>query len=208
MAKIAESRSTVRKMVVFFDICSSTKILEDLIRTENEEKWRELLVAQKNFLKRRRDKHGFNMYKFLGDGWVLLFPTDVSGGELMAFLRSTSDHYVKLYRRKIKPLLTVPIDNVGLTFGIDRGTLLVMTMNVRREYAGRALNIAARLQSSIGQQKESHPENKVLMSNSVYVAIASEVRSIYRIDAVRRELKNISGGENYLCKKLWLHASP
>jgi len=206
MAKIGQYRPTVRKIVVFFDICSSTKILEDLIRTENEEKWRDLLIAQKNFLRQRRVNYGFDMYKFLGDGWVLLFPTDASGGELMALLRSISDHYVKLYRRKIKPLLTVPIANVGLTFGIDGGTLLVMTMNARREYAGRALNVAARLQSSIAQRKERHPENKVLLSNNLYATFKDKrkIQGEYKIWRVRRVLKNISGGEDYRCLKVEL----
>ena len=198
---------TVRKIVVFFDICSSTMILEDLLQTENEEKWRKLLIRLKEFLRARRKSLQFSIYKFLGDGWVLLFPIDVDGVALMAFLKELNNHYLRHYKKRIEPWLTRDVPNVGLTCGIDRGRLLKMIMNKRKEYAGRPLNVAARLQGSIGQ-KDKHPECKVLMSNSVYNEIADQIRDTYLINSVRRTLKNISGESGYRCRKLWLNKPP
>jgi hypothetical protein len=41
----------LQKIVVFFDFCSSTTILEDLLRSENERQWRDVLIEIKDFLR-------------------------------------------------------------------------------------------------------------------------------------------------------------
>lgn len=86
---------------------------------------------------------------------------------------------------------------------MDCGTLVRMVMNGRHEYIGRPLNIAARLQSAIGDNDDS-PQGKVLMSNSVYATIQKDLSENYKVRPARRTLKNISGGKDYRCKKLWL----
>jgi len=58
---------------VFFDICSSTTILEDLLRTDNQVRWRNLLILLKKFLSAEAKTQPFLLYKFIGDGWILLF---------------------------------------------------------------------------------------------------------------------------------------
>ena len=72
------------------------------------------------------------------------------------------------------------------------------------EYIGRALNVAARLQSSIAQATEKNPEGKVLMSNPVYTELRDNIRGTYKVFKTTRVLKNISNGEEYLCKKIVL----
>ena len=62
-----------RKIVVFFDICSSTTTLEALLRTETEECWRDLVIVIKNFLFKEGEHCHFLIYKFWDDSWVLLF---------------------------------------------------------------------------------------------------------------------------------------
>jgi len=67
-----------KKIVVFFDICSSTLILEDLVRTENQKLWRDLLIGLKKYLRKKHSSVGFDC-TIPRDGWILLFdprPTD------------------------------------------------------------------------------------------------------------------------------------
>ena len=69
MTDKSENIRVAKKIVVFFDICSSTSILEDLIRTENQKLWRDLLIEFKEYLVKQQSSVGFVIYKFLGDGW-------------------------------------------------------------------------------------------------------------------------------------------
>ena len=76
MTEPAEAPTIVQKYVLVFDFCSSTSILEDLIRSENQQSWRDLLIGIKKFLFAERDAHRIEIYKFIGDGWILLFDPD------------------------------------------------------------------------------------------------------------------------------------
>jgi hypothetical protein len=49
MTRENDEMSEVQATVLVFDICSSTDILEDLHRTENVYKWRNLLIRLKGF---------------------------------------------------------------------------------------------------------------------------------------------------------------
>ena len=76
-------------------------------------------------------------------------------------------------------------------------------MNQQREYFGRPINVASRLQGSI-KDKDSNPQYKVLMPKSVYANLGDEIKSKYSSQPVTRTLRNISGGEKFLCMKLKL----
>ena len=56
----------------------------------------------------------FEMYKFLGDGWVLLFDTDVEGEKLMRFLRRLCERYNHLYKNRVDHHLEATPAIVGL----------------------------------------------------------------------------------------------
>lgn len=203
---MANKKVTIRtrkRLVVVFDICSSTLILEDLIRTENQNRWRELLNLQKNFLRIKRERYEYEMYKFLGDGWILLFQPNVDGTKLVHFLKLLSRHFSKRFTEYIEPALNSNISPIGLTVGIDKGTLIPILMNQQREYFGRPLNVASRLQGSI-KDKDSNPQYKVLMPKSVYAGFGDAIKSKYSTQQVTRTLRNISGGERFLCMKLKL----
>lgn len=192
-------------MVVFFDICSSTLIFDDLVMTENQKLWRNLLIDLKSYLRRERSSVEFEMYKFLGDGWILLFDPRPAGLEIFRFFEDLSDTFLSLYRRHIKNVLTIRIPVVGLTFGMDIGSCIRIVMNKQPEYTGRPLNVAARLQGAIGQRGKKLG-NKVLLSNNLY-ATFNDKRKIgrkYKVWRVRRVLKNISGGKYYYCVKVEL----
>ena len=132
------------KMVLVLDICSSTLILEDLLRTENEEKWRNLLILLKEFLRKESESHRFDIYKFVGDGWILLFDPTFNTKILFDLLKRLCEKYEKLFIESIEPVLSIDIQNKGITFGLDKGTLVRIVMNGKVEYIGRPVNLAAR----------------------------------------------------------------
>ena len=203
MTSKSEQAEVVKKIVVFFDICSSTSILEDLVKTENQKLWRDLLIELKDYLRNKRSSLRFELYKFLGDGWVLLFERRPDGLEIFEFFEALSDKFLSLYRRDIENVLNIRIPNVGLTFGMDIGSCIQFVMNHQPEYMGRPLNVAARLQSTIGQ-RDSKPQNKTLLSNNLYATFGDKrkIQRKYKVWRVTRKLKNISGGEDYCCVKV------
>ena len=205
----SEPVEVVRKIVVFFDICSSTTILEDLVRTENQKCWRNLLIGLKDYLRRKQSSAGFELYKFLGDGWILLFDPQPEGLKIFQFLENLSDKFFSLYRLHIRAVLAIRISTVGFTFGMDIGSCIKFVMKGQREeyieYIGRPLNVAKRLQDSVGQ-KDEKPQKKGLVSRPLFATFTDrrEIKRKYTVLYARRQLKNISGGENYRCLKVEL----
>lgn len=203
--KTSEPKTT-EKTVVVFDICSSTVILEDLMLNEKLKRWRDLLIGFKNFLRTESADVGFEIYKFLGDGWILLFPLDVNGDALIQFLANLNNKFRNLYR-KVDAVLTTRVPTVGLTFGIDKGTLMYLIMNKKREYIGRPLNIAVRLQGSL-KDNDDNPQYKGLVSRTVYDEFNKDTKRrlvrTHKVVKVKRKLRNIARGDNYRCMKLRL----
>ena len=78
----------MRKVVVVIDICASTSILEDLKQTDNLTPWRSLLIELKDSMLEQAvsKRPGLEVYKFIGDGWIVLLPTDVSQDGVAEFL--------------------------------------------------------------------------------------------------------------------------
>lgn len=198
---------TKEYLVVVFDICSSTTILENLTLSGDKELWCEILVGLQRYLRNQRSKLHYKIYNFIGDGWILLFPTDIRGDILIPFLKGLSDEYYTLYKRILHPILSVTPQQIGLTFGVDSGILYMMKMDKRTEYAGISLNIASRLQGSIGQ-KDRNPANKVLTSKRVYKTMAKYIRANYVVKKAERKLRNVMGGEKFLCRKISLFKKP
>lgn len=206
MTRKTSEPKTVTKTVVVFDICSSTTILENLQLNERLKRWRNLIIGMKNFLRTEAPEVGFKIYKFIGDGWILLFPEDFGGDELIQFLSKLSKEFRYLYR-KVDSVLTTRISTIGLTFGIEKGTLIYLTMNKKPEYIGRPLNVATRLQSSL-KVKDKNPQYKGLISRVVYDDFSREtkrkLKKTHKIVKVERDLQNIAGGNKYPCMKLRL----
>src|SRR6266404_8338990 len=98
MSRKSDPITTVHRIVVAFDICSSTMILEDLLRTENERRWRNLLIGLKKELVLQAKHMQFELYKFVGDGWILLFEeTRTSGPALIRLLQVLAARYQHLF---------------------------------------------------------------------------------------------------------------
>ncbi|HEY4678906.1 MAG TPA: hypothetical protein VIJ01_17195 [Candidatus Angelobacter sp.] len=89
MTRAQDKPETARRVVIVFDISSSTTILEDLKRSDNLTVWRDFHVNLKTFLLRKTDpmEMEMEMYKFMGDGWILLFQPNVHSGALFEFLK-------------------------------------------------------------------------------------------------------------------------
>lgn len=203
MTEIFEDLTIENKIVVTFDICSSSDIIEDLSLTGNLKAMRNLLINMKKFLRKNAKIIGFEIYKFTGDGWILLFPQDVKGKYIMDFLKKLSVHFKKLIKRVIDLLESKP-DIIGITFGIERGPLIKIKMMGKEEYIGRTINVACRLQNSI-KDKDHHPAYKVLVSKHAFKEFLEGLDE-YRPIQVKRKLRNIRDGREYRCMKLHLFA--
>ena len=188
-------------VVVAFDMCSSSNIIEDLTRTDSLPAYDRLLKNLRLWLFNNAKKFNFAVYKFTGDGWILLFPSSlITGEDLMSFLVKLScRHY--LFRRKFidEHLESIP-NTTGLTFGIDMGRVRKIMFGNEIEFVGRALNVACRLQAAV-KDKGSAPDYRCLFSRKVFTTYLKEVHG-YKYFPVERSLRNISGGERYRCVKV------
>jgi class 3 adenylate cyclase len=188
---------TVRRVVVVFDISSSTTILEDLKRTDNLTVWRDFHIALKTFLLGKVDLMDMELYKFMGDGWILLFQPQVHSGALFEFLNSLSSFVMFQFVRVHRLLQKYP-EPTGLTFGIDTGELIRLEMNDQIEYLGRAINVAARLQAEAKRFAGSAMSNVALFSKASFNSLQPYDPYVgARNETV--ELRNISGGKQFPC---------
>jgi len=182
--------SRVRHLVVVFDICSSTTILEDLKRTDNLGAWRNLLIYLKDYLLEKGATLEMNLYKFIGDGWVLLFPNDVPKTELCNLLSELCKAYEAQFDASIKPLLSQEPSPIGLMFGIDAGELIRLELNGQFEYVGRAINVSSRLQSYT-KELPGGPRNKVIFSKNSFNSPAPPPTGL-EAERIKVSLRNIS----------------
>ena len=179
-----------RHLVVVFDICSSTTILEDLKRTDNLAAWRDLLLEMKANLQQEGPQLAMCLYKFIGDGWVLLFPDNVPKKDLCGWLSRFSEWYQGQFERAIRPLLLQEPSPIGLMFGIDAGELIRLELNEQTEYLGRAINVASRLQAQT-KDLRGGPSYKALFSRNSFNSPAPPPRDI-AVETTKVSLRNIS----------------
>jgi len=189
-----------KKIVVAFDICSSTSIIEDLHKTENIIKWRDFLIWIEDYLHAKSKEYDFNIYKFTGDGWILLFNPDTPGENLVNFIQGFCNQFKARYKRKIEDFLETPPTLSGVNFGIDRGSLIGFIMNRKTEFVGRAINVACRLQGAI-KDKDKSPQYKALITKPLYQELRSSFKGLKRTRA-RRKLRNIAEGNEVHCMKI------
>lgn len=195
MTREAEKLDVVRRLVIVFDICSSTAILEDLKRTDNFSRWRNLLIHLKKELCNIADENGMEIYKFIGDGWILLLPPRLSKRLVCKFLDDISHCYADRFDTTIRLVLEQRPPTEGLTFGIGRGDLIRITMNHRTEYLGRPINVAARLQAGV-KALPGAPSYRALFSLAAFNALPG---TAVAGEEVTIPARNIIGGESYSC---------
>jgi hypothetical protein len=196
-------------LVVAFDMCSSSTIMEQLLLAGDMGCLTGLLTAIKRRLAAEQKTVPFDPYKFTGDGWILLFPSDTDGAALIAFLERLCRFYRDEFRLRVWPNLTHPPKVVGLSFGIDRGWLSSMQMYGQPEYIGRPLNIACRLQGAV-KDKGGSPAYKALITYAAFRRHFANLPNL-RVARAKRILRNINNETPFGCRKIFLlsnHRSP
>ena len=195
MTRENEKSVIARKLVIVSDIRSSTSVLEDLKGTDNLDCWRNLLINLKDQLRKSGTPLGIEIYKFIGDGWVLLAPPNIEKDDLFEFLADFSRGFEVGFDFGISGLLSRQPESLGLTFGIDTGDLIQMEMNEQIEYVGRPINVAARLQS---EAKNQGCKYVALFSKNSYALLSGPIRDD-RLKPTKVSLKNIRGGAEIDC---------
>ena len=199
MTREGDDIEIINKIVVTVDICSSSHIIEDLIKTSNIKEWRDVLIEMKEYLVSKAPDYNAEIYKFIGDGWIILFNKPYSADNIFNFLIGINQIFEEHYNTKIFPKLDVPPDISGLTFGVDEGQLIKLTMQERPEYIGRPINIACRLQGAINEI-DIKGGFRVFMSHRLFNTLGAV--SFRDHDVTERPLRNISDGGNFRCYRI------
>jgi len=191
------------KIVVVFDVCSSSQIMEDLLLSERFDNYELFLGCIKRWLFDQLERdvfkaQPFDLYKFTGDGWVLLFPSATDGTLLVSFMRGLCEAVDGELARHILPYLNTNPPELGVTIGVDKGSLVKLTMRGQDEYVGRPLNIAFRLQNAV---KEVTPYgNMALVSKQIFNDYFGS--STYKAEPVNFGLRNINSGRDFSCWRI------
>ena len=202
MAPVA-APMTGQTIVVVFDMCSSSNVVDDLHRSGNLEFLKAFFTELRRYLeKEQRRSVPFDLYKFVGDGWILLFPSNTEGERLLGFLERLCLFFAVAFRRSLLPHLSHHPSESGITFGIELGDLVPIVMDGQQEYVGRAINVACRLQSAL-KEKGGSPAYSALVSNRVYHEYFANTTP-HRVHKVTRRLRNIAGGAELECRRIWL----
>ena len=195
------------RIVVAFDLCSSSQIMEDLLLSEKFDRYETFLTCVKRWLMNWTNNHSpdkgrFELYKFTGDGWILLFPATTKGMALVETMRSLCEMISAELARHIIPSLSSVPSVLGATIGVEEGKLIRMNMNERDEYVGRALNIACRLQNAVKDREPHSGCYKALVSASLYNDRLAELNMPYKVESSTSSLRNILSGGGFACRKI------
>ena len=194
-------------IVVAFDLCSSSTIMEDLLLSENFYQYETFLTCVKRWLMNWTNKHApgngrFELYNFTGDGWILLFPATTTGKALIESMRSLCEMISAELTRHIIPNLSGVRSVLGATLGVEEGNLIRMRMNERDEYVGRALNIACRLQDAV-KEKEPHSGcYKAMVSARLFNERLAQLSMPYKVESETCSLRNVLSGSGFACRKI------
>jgi hypothetical protein len=190
--------------VVIFDLCSSSVILEDLQGQGKLPVWKKLWEDIFRYLE-KQSKNGekYTIYKFVGDGFILLY-NPAFENYLVSTCYRISEYINKQVVNIIDQFLNIQPERVGITVGIDKGNLIEIAINNNKEYTGKAINVASRLQSSL---KKPENTNKMLVSKIVRNSVFEQYESrIYR--QVERTLSNLYGNKPVYCYEVDLSVNP
>ncbi len=191
-------------LVLAIDMCSSSKLIDDLSVDQNLNKFSELLQELYEWLQIHSRVCNYEIYQFTGDGWILLFHNPKIDGEaLMNFLVEISRVHNEFRKMLIDNHLKVLPESIGLTFGLDMGSLQKFTLGGEIRYVGNALNVACKLQDSVKQKgPESSLDYRGLISNYVYYNLLNNPRvsNKYTFFSRIRSLRNID--TRFKCKKI------
>jgi hypothetical protein len=157
--------------VLVFDMCSSTLFIDDLHQNSRVDNYTLLTASIDRFLCAAMKKYYFKKYKFLGDGYILLFDGDTRIDDVLFFaleLTFSSQYIIDWFIDNFVERKDIP--RRGITAGLDKGEVFLAGSDDsnQEEYIGRPINVACRLQSSLIEKEHA---NKLLMSFKLYKEI-------------------------------------
>jgi len=200
MTDVTDEIEIVNKIVVNVDICSSSHIIEDLLKTYHIKIWRDILVNIKDYLTSKSPTFNAEIYKFVGDGWIILFDKQYSATNTLDFVLGIHQQFTKYYMDDVFTKLDTPPDIFGVTIGIDEGQLIKMTMQDKIEYIGRPINMACRLQGTINDI-DIKGGYRIFMSHRLYHDLKTELLK-YNCEPTERPLRNIGDGRRIKCYRI------
>lgn len=204
MDKLGERGMTKELLVLAIDMCSSSKLIDDLAANNNLLAFDKLLQNLYTWIKSNTKKYNYEIYQFTGDGWILLFPTEkLDGFTLMNFLVKVSQMHNKLRAMLIDIHLKSMPESTGLTFGVEKGELHKFLLGGEIRYVGHALNVACKLQDAVKQKgPESSINYRGLISRGVFNSILKTTADIkeFKFFDVTRSLRNIN--PKYRCLRV------
>lgn len=189
------------KTVLTFDICSSTLFIEDLQKRDKTDKYKQLIKEVADYLEKDVLEYGYEIYKFLGDGFILIFSEKIVVDKILLFIINLTEKCKKILEVfSSKYIQTSEIPRVGITVGLDRGKLQEIKFdNDREEYIGRPINVACRLQGKLTEPEEVY---RCLMTNDVYNELS--INELKRVCyPVRKRLKNINNDKAINCYEFY-----
>ena len=112
------------RIVVALDLCSSSQIMEDLLLSDKFDRYEAFLGCVKRWLMNWTEGHSpakgrCELYKFTGDGWILLFPDTIRGAALVEFMYNVCEMINAELARHIIPSLSSLPAVMGATLGVE-----------------------------------------------------------------------------------------
>ncbi len=183
----------VTKSILVFDICSSTVIVDALHRVATVDRYYTLLNQIERFLQEESEPLAYQVSKFVGDGFILLFDAEVQSDDLLFYsmrLTIKCNQFLREFLGEHLPNTEMP--RIGITSGLDQGWLVDANVMGKPEFVGRAINVACRLQGALDQPKHA---NKVMLTNAVRTGIANPDLRLACYETYRK-LKNLDKKKN------------
>ncbi|WP_455381159.1 hypothetical protein [Salinispira pacifica] len=186
--------------VLVFDICSSTVIMEELVKSNQLEEYSRFMALFSRFLEDRGGAGRLSVYKFLGDGFILLFDSSAGVDRAVLFANELYRFSAEVIPQFLSECIDIEqLPRTGITMGMDVGPLHRFVLREGQvEFAGRPLNFAARLQGSLSEKEHA---NRLLLSLRTRKEIRSE-RLRTRLVERQRVFRNLSGGSRLRCFEL------
>ena len=130
------------RIVFVFDIASSTILIEDLQQTGRTVRYDQLIGPISEFLDRNSVSYKYEVYKFLGDGFILIFDEGQTIDNVLIYsiaLTTKFAEYMLSFKRQF--IQTRKIERLGLTIGIDKGEIFGLTLRGIKEFRASGFRV-------------------------------------------------------------------
>ncbi len=189
----------MQKIIVVFDICSSTSILEILMLNGRAMEYEKIITEETTIFEKKLSAEKPSFYKYLGDGNIYFFNEDTIIDNLIENLCGFIEESVYMLNRFLKRFIDRELNRIGVTVGIALGDIYeTQKIGTQKEYFGRPINMACRLQSSLNGKDQI---NKILIQKEVFQRLKKkELRKWFNIR--RKILSNINADLETQCYEI------